>query len=634
MKKILLTFLLAGTLFVPAFAQLTDTEQAFIQKCYDNVDKAKKQLSPETAKECVTKLNDGNASLLNKLRAETSASGNSAVAGDIVAYNNALVDLKGIIANYKGSDLADALTRVIEGEDCALCDLGLGPKPESIFAWTGEKAGGRLFEVKKSVKTWEALGEIRINSLSRPEHGFNKEKWNEQAIPLRYEKLSGWAKKEVDKLEAFAAMPGKAEGSAGYISKMARLLWEDLTMPGDEVYREKLNKLVTGAAKPDAGAVSGKTDKEDKKSKEMASSAEKAASLKGQSTASQQDALNKYFDNAEAKKGLAVTPAGGAAAVLAGGAAAPKEFKPVKMTEAQAAALSAKMATVKDGKMTGYLADEIKGTKAGNEVLDFYNKKPYDKTGYNTLNLKFEEGKGQTANALGWWSDSDRTTRVNTNLVDAYCVKNKITPEQLLASDAHMKGVATYVAPNFVHESTHQRQSAWARANGLDFVKYKGGITGAPYIYPMEKESFGMQSAFSAEKASKLGPSYLASISPSHRANAEQFMEDGLDTLSIEKHALYPGVDSMEGGAAREFKAARDVSTYVDALEQKKRTDPAGLTEKQVADLRYYKGQMDTKYKWYTMNYQKSAADEAKLLAWRDSLDDDGAIRTSAPPAL
>ncbi|MBU2483191.1 MAG: hypothetical protein KJ760_19075, partial [Proteobacteria bacterium] len=257
----------------------------------------------------------------------------------------------------------------------------------------------------------------------------------------------------------------------------------------------------------------------------------------------------------------------------------------------------------------------------------------YAKTGYNNLNLKFEKGTGKLANALGWWSGSDKTIRVNTKMVDGYCARNKITPEQLLASDAHMKNLATYVAPNFVHETTHQRQSAWAKANGLDFIKYKGGSAGAPYQMEKETEAFSMQAAFSAEKARKLGPAYLAKLSWSHRANAEKFMEDGVDALRTGKKPLYTSIDSMEGSAARELQHARVTAVRLAELEKKDRTDPSAMSFWDKRNLAKYRETMDTRFKWYTMVYQKSAADERKLLAWRDSFDSDAALST-APPVL
>ncbi|MBI4803233.1 MAG: hypothetical protein HY796_11995 [Elusimicrobia bacterium] len=626
MKRILLSVLFAGTLCVPGFAQFSDQEQAFVQKCYDNVDKGKKRLSPETADECVKKFND-DADLLNKLRNE-----NPAVATDIVAYNNALIDLRNIVNKNRGMDLAKALSRVLEQENCALCNMDLGPGPENIFGWVDNNADGRLFEVKKSVRTWEALGEIRLNSLSSADYGYNKAKWNEQNINKRYESLSGWAREETDKLAGFYAPPGYVPAAAGNVARIAAILREDLILSADAPYRAKLDRLLNETAKAGDTPVSGKSPADEKKARELASASDKFSSLKGKSALEQQDALNKYFDNADAKKGAALAGAGGLGAGLTGGAGG-KEFKPVPLTNAQAGILSSKMASVKEGKFTGYLADEMKGTKAGDEIIGFFKNPKYAKTGYNDLNLKFEKGEGVTANALGWWSGSDKTTRVNTKMVDDFCARNKITPEQLLASDAHMKNLATYIAPNFVHETTHQRQDAWAKSNGLDFKKYAGGVTAAPYQMEDETEAFSMQAAFSAEKAKKLGPAYLAQLNYSHRFNAEKFMEDGVDALRTDIQPRYSSIDSMEGSAARELQQARATAIRLTALEKLNRANPAAMTEIDKADLAQYREIMNTRFKWYAMVYHKSAADEKKLLAWRDSFDSDAALST-APPAL
>lgn len=640
MKKALLTLLLTAALFAPAFAQLTEEEQAFIQKCYDNIDKDKKQLSPDTAKECITKLNVPTPALLNKLRNE-----NPAVATDIVAYNNALIDLKNIVARNSGKSLACSLSRVLDtvtcnqpdqpaSNSCALCDLDLGPRPERVFDWVGKNASGRLFDVQKSVKTWEVLGEIRINSLSRAEYGYSKDKWNDQAILKRFTSLTDWAKKETDSLVNFAAMPEKAAGSSAWVSQMAGTLKENLTAPEDQPYRDKLDKLLKDSAKSGDSPVSPpKPGADDKKAKEMAAASDRLSALKGGPAMDRQGYLDKAFDNTDAKNGLVVAPPAGAAGNLAAGSKG--GFTPVPMTDSQAKELSSKMAAMKDGKFTGYLADELKGTKAGDEMNSFFNDQKYAKTGLNGLNLKFEKGKEAdgTANALGWWYTPDKTTRVNTNLVDQYCEKNKITPTQLLASDAHLKGVATYVAPNFVHETAHQRQAAWSKANGLDFIKYARS-SDAPYQMEMETEAFSMQAAFSAEKSKKLGPEYLDKINWSHAANADKFLQKGVDALRTEKSPLYPGINSMEGSAAKELKQAQFASKRLGELEKQNRTNPSSMTAADKKYLAQYKEVMDTRFKWYTMVYQKSAADEAKLMAWRDSFDESDKPLASPVPGM
>lgn len=578
-----------------------------VQRCQDNVDKAKKQLSPAVAQECVQKLTGPVLTELENADPEKAAA--------IISYNNALVDLKKLTSKYSGKSLAEALAREMESGSCALCDLGLGPRPESAFPWLETNSGGRLETVKNAVRTWDALGNTRTASLAAETEKYSKDTWNGQKIMARYQRLSVWARKNTDVL---ARAPAAAAAKPDFAA-LAGTLRTDLVMDGDDYYVDKLDSLAISAAKAapaDAAAAA-------KKDKATAEAAGKTAAIKGRSASEQKDYLDNTFDNAR--------PGSGAPAVETGGKGA--KFTPVPITPAQAAELSAKMGTVKDGKFTGYLADEVRGTKAGDEVSAFFADKTYAKNGSNALNLKFEKGTGSLSNALGWWSGDKKTTTVNTNLVDDYCEGKKITPAQMLKSDEHLKGVARYVAPNFVHETTHQRQDAWASHNGLDYIKYRGGSTGQPYQMEMETEAFSMQAAFSAEKAKKAGPAYLAQISPSHRANAERFMEDGVDAMRTEKHKLYTGISSMEGASAQEFKKAQGAASYVKLLEDKKRADPAGLTEKEQADLKLYREAMDSRFKWYTMVQQKSAADERKLLEWREGFDAPAAAAVPKPGA-
>ncbi|MGD9641841.1 MAG: hypothetical protein AB7V08_03780 [Elusimicrobiales bacterium] len=600
MKNKLKLLSLAAALLLPQYLLAASGPGAdLVQKCQDNVDKAKKQLSPVVAQECVQKLT---GPVLTEL--QNTDPGKAAA---IISHNNALVDLKKLTANYSGKSLAEALAREMEASACALCELGLGPRPELAFSWFETNVGGRAATVKNAVRTWDALGGTRTGSLAAETEKYSKETWNKQKIMARYQRLSAWARKNTDVLtRAPAAAAAKPDFTA-----LADTLRTDLVMDGDDYYVDLLDSLAINAAKaaPASAAAAAKKDKA------AAATAAKTAELKGRSASEQKDYLDGAFDNAR--------PGAGVPAVEAGGKGA--KFTPVPITTAQAAQLSAKMGTVKDGKFTGYLADEVRGTKAGDELTAFFADKEYAKTGGNALNLKFEKGTGSLSNALGWWSGDKKTTTVNTKLVDDYCAGKKITPEQMLKSDEHLKGVARYVAPNFVHETTHQRQDAWAARNGLDYIKYKGGSTGQPYQMEMETEAFSMQAAFSAEKAKKTGPAYLAQISPSHRANAERFMEDGVDAMRTDKHKLYTGISSMEGASAQEFQKAKGAADYVKILEDKRRADPSSLTAKEQADLKLYREAMDSRFKWYTMVQQKSAADERKLLEWREAFD--------APPA-
>ncbi|OGS10465.1 MAG: hypothetical protein A2234_00700 [Elusimicrobia bacterium RIFOXYA2_FULL_58_8] len=596
-KKPLFPLLLGAALFFPhaLYAALSAADEAIITKCQDNVAPAKGPLSPQVAMECVSQLNANGGALLNALK-----SGNQEEAVELISYNNALVDLANITTRYSGYTLAQALGRELENKPCALCDMGLGPRPERTFDWISVNASGRLNVVKRSVRTWDTLGPIRTEALAAEPEGYTKDSWNKIKIPKRYQRLSNWARARTDKLVL---------DNETAMSDLTYILIEDLILPGDDEYRGKLTDLGSARAASE------------KKSLDRITRAGRtAAGLKDQSTSGQKDYLDTTFDRAATGGGDTGVPG-----------VSERTFTPVPIDNKQARELSTRMGTVTDGKFTGYLADEMKGTKAGDELTAFFTDKNYAAKGTNTLKLKFEKGEGATANALGWWDSSNKTTSVNTSLVDDYCLEHRITPEQMLASEEHLRGVARYITPNFVHETVHQRQDAWALANGLDYIKYRDGSTGQPYQMEMETESFSMQAAFSSEKARQLGPTYLEQISPSHKNNAIRFMEDGVDALRTGKHQLYPSISSLEGSTAREFRMARDSAKYLRLLEEKNRLTPGEMTLRDSDDLLEYRALLDTRFKWYSMVYQKSAADERKLLEWRDSFSDSGG---TPPPAL
>lgn len=562
MKKLLYPILIGATIFLPQLLSAGGGggNNVLVRKCQGNVDPAKKQLSARVALECVKKLNENEGQLLNKISGESPDE-----AADLVSYNNALVDLANLTSKYSGYSLAEALAREMESDPCPLCDLGLGPQPEKAFNWVSANVNGRLEVFEQSVRSWDALGAQRTAALAaEPEH-YNKNSWGAMKIMARYQRLSVWARAQTDMLVLIdKSNPGHKD-----LAVLGGILREDLVMPGDSYYTEKLDGLGAGAP---AAALKGGTSL-DKKTKEAEAVGKTAAGLSGLSTSGQKDYLDTSFDK---------TKPGSGDAGVAGGAG--RKFIPVPITEEQAAALSGKM-------------------------------------GSNTYNN-------------GWWQNSDKTTRINTSRVDQYCEAHGITPAQMLESEEHLKGVARYVAPNFVHETTHQRQDAWAGANGLDYLHVKGGSTDQPFHMEQETEAFSMQAAFSAEKAKKLGPLYLEQIPSSHKENAMRFMEDGVDKLRTDKQELYPAVSSLQGSAAKEFRDVKSAAAYLRILEDKKKKPPGDMTEENKADLKIYREKMNTRFKWYTMLYQKSAQDEKKLLQWRGSFSGYDSLTATPPPGL
>jgi len=605
MTKLLLALIISLPAY-PALAALTAPEQALITECASNIDLSKKLLSPETADKCVKGLNAGSPTLLTKYSQD-----NPEAAANIIGYNSALLDLKEIVVRQDGADGALALTRVLEKSDCALCDLQLGPKPELAFEWVGKYASARDGVFKKSVRTWDALGNIRTASLSAAPYSKNKGGWNSQNILDRYRELAKWAKDETIRLEAAAKVPGAA--AKLNLGALSGILREDLEIVGDSASIAKLNAITAAAGVREEAP---KPSTADKKGKDLAAAGGKLSGLNAEGRG---EYLNQTFDGTGAFGAgamAAVKPAAtgtGTKTGTAAGTAAKPAITPVKMTADEEKALGEAMMRMEKGKPAGYLADVMNQTEAGKRTNAFYSDPKYAKAGSNKLNFGFTRAEG----AFGYWDPDAKVIKINSEVAEEFAAKRGMTVPQMMKDPAAMKALALQVSPVMVHEAEHQNQTARAIASGIDFKKYTNGSTD-PYTRAKENLSNTESSKHMIEYCSKNGGAACwKSFHPMHADNAEKFMAGGAEALDALKAPLYPKIDSFEGGTAREFKSAQTYAAQLQALESKARTNPKGMTRAEQQNLRDYRALMDTRFKWYTQIYQENAANDAEALAFR-----------------
>jgi len=394
-------------------------------------------------------------------------------------------------------------------------------------------------------------------------------------------------------------------------SALVAVLREDLIFSDDAPYRAKLDSL-TSKIKEEAGKPKDTAPSAaDKKTKEMAAAGDRLAAL----TPDQQEAfLNNAFDRtAAAKPGTlpAGTPGTGAAKP---GTVTPKTpIAAVQMTAAEEKALGEAMITMKNGKPVGYLADVMAQTEAGKRTLAFYQDPKYAKAGSNKLDYAFTREPG----VFGYWDPDARVIRSNSEVAEEFAAKRGMTIAQLLKDKEAMKELAIYISPTMIHEPEHQDQTARAIASGTDYKKFSAGSS-SPYTRAMENQANKESCEHIIEYCSKNGKAACyAKFHPMHVDNAEKFMAGGVEALDTLKAPLYPRIDSFEGGAAREFKMVQGYAEKLKTLETMQRTNPAAMTPEQKLDLKNYKELMDTRFKWYTINYRDNIADELESLAFR-----------------
>lgn len=610
----------ALTLFVPPAraAALTEPEQQVLQDCEKNVTVPAGPLSPQKAAECVENFNADDGALMEKFK------DNSPVkAVEVVARNNALVDLQVMITKYSGAALARSLTRVIGTENCVPCEMGLGPQPEKLSPWVRKSIPERESYYDLSIRKWDCLGDKRTMGLSA--EGHNAASWSGLRLMDRYLKLYDWAKKETDRLVAASVIAVTDKASIPDLQESVDILKQDLYPYRDWVRCRKLDELMKGFSVKAADTALKKPSASDKKGEEIDKTA--AALAASRTAGDEKDFLDRGFDNFTAGKGG--SPAVGLS--LKGN----KDFKPVPITEAQAAQLAKQMAVVSKGRMSGSLAAELRGTKAGDEILAFYENPAYAANGANKLNFGFQKGTGEYEETLGWTSDDWKAQMINTDVVDQYTKDRGITPAQLLRDKKMLRDFTVYVAPTFIHESTHQRQAAWFAAKGLDYNKNNGRSL-APYQMEMETEAFGMSASFTAEKIKKGGAVYAGKFPWWERAEAEKYLRDGVEGLRTEKHTAdfyAKHADSIPGAASKELRGVASIAGGIAYYEEKARMGK--LTEKESATLKEYKEILDVRFSWYRQALQKSKDDEKKLLAWRAGIDADGkALGAYSMPSL
>lgn len=598
MTKLLLSLILTLSAY-PAFAELAAPEQALITECADNIDPAKKLLSPATADKCIKGLNEGTPTLLTKYSQE-----NVARAGVLIGYNNALLDLKEIVVRQGGLDGVIALSRILEKPDCALCEMTLGPRPETIFDWVGKYASSRQAGLKKDVRTWDALGHYRMTSLSSAAYGKTKADWNSQAMVKRYLELGKWAASETTKIAAAPKVPEN-------FAEVSAVLREDLQAVDDAA---SLTKLSGVAAKAGIKEEAPKPSTADKKSRQLTAAGNKLATI---DQAGRGEYLAQAFDGAGALAAGAMpavkpVPAGTAKPGAAAKPGAP--ITPVQMTAAEETALGQAMIRMEKGKPVGYLSDVLNQTEAGMRTAAFYSDPKYAKAGSNKLAFGFERSPG----AFGYWDPDAKVIRVNSEVAEEFAAKRGMTVPQLMKDKTAMKALALYISPVMVHEGEHQNQTARAISTGIDFKKFSGGGSSDPYTRLKENESNTESSKHMIEYCSKNGGAACwKNFHPMHADNAEKFMAGGVESLDALKAPLYPRIDSFEGGTAREFKVAQTYADRLAALEVLQRSTPTALTERDKQNLKDYRVLMDTRFKWYTISYREGAVNDAEALAFR-----------------
>lgn len=155
------------------------------------------------------------------------------------------------------------------------------------------------------------------------------------------------------------------------------------------------------------------------------------------------------------------------------------------------------------GLLESGLLSEIKGTWAGNDLANFFTDHP--------LRVKLDSSPGRQ---IAWYGDG--VLGFNEQYVAQYVKARGRTLEDLGRDPALLKGLVREIAPIFVHESTHDMQDVWAKANGLPFYGGEGA----------EKEAMMVEALYVLQKE-RLDPSYAQYLVDNQ--DSSKFVEQELE---------------------------------------------------------------------------------------------------------
>jgi hypothetical protein len=591
MRRLIVIPLLALALTAQAGARpLTETEQAIITACETNV--LERAYSPDEAEKCLTGLNnvENNFTLLDKMREIDEPR-----VRKILTEGDTIKDLRDYLERAPEIIPPDVLALRLENSQCR--QLGLGPQPEKFFPWVDKYMPDKLEQVKKAAYSWDTLPEETRLLLSKD--GITDASWAEQVTSVRKKSLVAWAERKYNEI----LPPGAERFTTPNYHQIAMAIHQYL--PGEKSKRmlSIINSHNSAGAAPNAAkgnappgnaSAAGSSDfpKTGKVSERLAKMQTQLNGLAGKPLSKQSELLNQAFDNAAPQQGKVKPPRPIAQP-------APGKQKAVNsthgLTDAQAEALTPRLqaAFLSSGKNPGELSD----TPVGREIINFY------KTPGNTLNLRIPTFQGPGIPPGGRYSDSDKTLSITKQSIEWAMEATGVTQEQLIdPKNAKAVGkIARFTAPTFVHEATHQAQSAWTRESKIP----------NPYILNMEDETFSKQSLFTLQKSrsemQKGNLEYPKQIDEYDLKLANVLKKEGpggirrlqryhLPTLELQAAGNFASYEGLEKELTlRELAAKKDP--------EKEKTIDAGRPEGQKTAV--LEASLNSIYPWYKLNIKR-----------------------------
>lgn len=359
-------------------------------------------------------------------------------AAALIAGAQAVADLEELLDRpWRASDdmkLSRALSLRIDFNK-PLAEAGIGPAPEPLLAWMAKYkkySAARTDTVKQAIRKFETV--FGTSTVA------GKAQWDALSIRERNAMLSDKAAWTLEGLINNATMTDKAFQD--------QVKGVDLFRHLDGAGQARLDRYLAQMATVEMAKVKLDTAR--------------SSQLKGRPIEQQMYLLGSMFDNSRSRGAVSLERK-----IDSGRQSRPGET------------LSFQNNRLLAGMLRTSLANEVKGTVAGDKVLKFYNSGA-------ALSVAIESCQGCYAK----YEPSTGRIILDSEMIQQYLRVNNINTETLLKDKARLAELAKYVSPMFVHEAAHQMQHDWAARARI----YK------PYTQEDEIESSSMEALYTTEK--------------------------------------------------------------------------------------------------------------------------------------
>ena len=350
----------------------------------------------------------------------------------LVERATALKDMSDLLSSYVDPASMNEALRLRLGDDDANPEgpklLGFGSHPAALLAWRAKYFKDVPADrVEKALWEWKTLSDEQHDWLSASPRSFAEDKWEAGSFTKRFLALHEWATAIYDRMMKTSP---KTQAELGAMQNDRYKIWAVM----DGTQKRLSGEYMTKASAAVAGL--SQLDKLPQSFRDSADPAVKDLLAKARAGATPQEtlaALAALFDKAGVHNGDV-------------------QMQAPDRPDQKLASVDPKLFNEMLG--TGLLA-EIGDVDAGRAVVEFFKTHP----------LKVEAR--DLATNLAQFQPDNGALVFNERFITDWIKSQGMSAQAVISDPARFHELVMILAPNFVHESTHQIQKAFADLHGI-----------------------------------------------------------------------------------------------------------------------------------------------------------------------